>query len=172
MLRAFLMIVVTVGFLFSCKKEEPERRLPPITQSGEGTFGCLVNGEVWLAGGDRKRPSPLSVLYDGRYKGGYFDIDARFEENGKSSILSIGGSPITKPGRYAFDKIDGDPGGLYASFTCSYIGKETYVNGYLEITRLDFKKRIAAGTFEFTLTNPECDPDTVYITDGRFDLIF
>ena len=33
--------------------EEPEE-LPPITTTGENTFGCLVNGEVWLpAGPDR-----------------------------------------------------------------------------------------------------------------------
>ena len=41
--------------MFSCKKEvtNPDSSnpnvLPPLTHEGKNTFGCLVNGEVWVA---------------------------------------------------------------------------------------------------------------------------
>jgi len=28
---------------------DPEPELPPITHEGKNTFGCLVNGKVWVA---------------------------------------------------------------------------------------------------------------------------
>jgi hypothetical protein len=48
------ILKISVIFLFmslivagSCEKDE-EPQLPPITQTGAGTFGCLVNGDIWL----------------------------------------------------------------------------------------------------------------------------
>jgi len=41
----------------TCKKKDPPigtnaiAQLPPITTTGANTFGCLVNGEVWLPKG-------------------------------------------------------------------------------------------------------------------------
>ncbi|MBS1947911.1 MAG: hypothetical protein JST47_09105 [Bacteroidetes bacterium] len=32
----------------SCKKSVAEPQLPPITQTGANTFGCKVNGKVWV----------------------------------------------------------------------------------------------------------------------------
>ena len=41
-----LLIIIGTG----CEKdEEKNAQLPPITQNGAGTFGCLVNGEIWNA---------------------------------------------------------------------------------------------------------------------------
>jgi hypothetical protein len=46
-----LSMIILLFFLFaagSCEKEDEAPQLPPVTQTGEDTFGCLVNGEAWL----------------------------------------------------------------------------------------------------------------------------
>ena len=46
--KYFLVIILITT---SCDKEgriiSIDKELPPITTSGENTFGCLMNGEVW-----------------------------------------------------------------------------------------------------------------------------
>ena len=48
-LTPFLAILLIAA---SCKKTKTESespdQLPPITQTGANTFGCLINGNVWL----------------------------------------------------------------------------------------------------------------------------
>src|ERR1700730_7257280 len=31
-----------------CKKSMPSLTLPPITQEGKNTFGCKINGQIWI----------------------------------------------------------------------------------------------------------------------------
>lgn len=46
-------LTVTVLTASMCKKKpvDPIDQLPPETQTGANTFGCLVNGEVFKPGG-------------------------------------------------------------------------------------------------------------------------
>jgi hypothetical protein len=45
-----ILIVVTSSLLASCEllNIKPKPKLPPITSEGKNTFGCRVNGKVWL----------------------------------------------------------------------------------------------------------------------------
>jgi len=43
-------------------------------------------------------------------------------------------------------------------------------NNYLNLMRLDTISRIASGTFQFQLINPEDNADTIKVTEGRFDV--
>ncbi|MGE5108914.1 MAG: hypothetical protein ACM3H8_15350, partial [Sphingobacteriales bacterium] len=48
----YLLIASNILFIGGKCKKEPQvstPQLPPETQIGAGTFGCLVNGKVWLA---------------------------------------------------------------------------------------------------------------------------
>jgi len=59
------IIILSTILAVSCQQEEiapPE--LPPITQEGANTFGCLINGEVWLPYTPRDQDSPLSARYE------------------------------------------------------------------------------------------------------------
>jgi hypothetical protein len=50
-MRNFLLFFSLTLLLGACElfpEAEPENVLPPITQEGANTFGCKVNGEVWL----------------------------------------------------------------------------------------------------------------------------
>ncbi|MCW3074373.1 MAG: hypothetical protein JWP69_1442 [Flaviaesturariibacter sp.] len=51
----------------SCKKDKDNDKLPPITQNGANTFGCLVNGKVWLPKGysTNGAPNPKRFLISG-----------------------------------------------------------------------------------------------------------
>ena len=52
MLRKLLLYaaLLTLTQCSQCKKNDPTplAQLPPATQTGANTFGCLVNGQVWL----------------------------------------------------------------------------------------------------------------------------
>ncbi len=54
-----LLIVATVTSLFTfsqCKKKTEEPQLPPETTTGAMTFGCKVNGKVFVPKDGRGRP--------------------------------------------------------------------------------------------------------------------
>lgn len=42
------LVIISLFLIFSCDDESESRSLPPITDTGENTFGCKVNGEVWI----------------------------------------------------------------------------------------------------------------------------
>jgi hypothetical protein len=43
-------IIIFCSFCSQCKKSSSSSQpvLPPITQTGANTFGCKINGQVWL----------------------------------------------------------------------------------------------------------------------------
>ena len=69
-LTPFLAILLIAA---SCKKTKTESespdQLPPITQTGANTFGCLINGNVWLPKG-----------YDGRFVNSRITIDPTYAD--------------------------------------------------------------------------------------------
>lgn len=166
--------------LTQCKKDDlelakPEDQLPPITQTGQMSFGCLINGQPF-------RPTPILlkttyfVNYDPTYAGGSLTIRAE-HYTGKAPIikqfLTFGAANITKTGTYPFSP--GQLTNVYYTDTskdipCQDYGdvkSTTYLSGQLIVTRLDIKAGIFSGTFSFKLAQPRCD--TLRITHGRFD---
>ena len=74
--QSLLIIIATFLLLgSSCKKDKLVNeidKLPPATQTGANTFGCLVNGKAWIA--QNKDCSiicddPFTVSYDGNFGG-------------------------------------------------------------------------------------------------------
>ncbi len=152
------------------KKDE----LPPITTEGKNTFGCKVNGKVFRNFGGNFNANDLSVDY-----------------HIPSGALNLAGKQINRNGSdsestivFCFAKFfsEGEhsiiDGGLYSSVNprpfCNDDIKEfaldTTLPAILNILRLDNQEFIIAGTFEFTLTHPDCPGDTIRITEGRFDV--
>ncbi|MBL0190536.1 MAG: hypothetical protein IPQ18_04090 [Saprospiraceae bacterium] len=41
-------VAIILSLASSCKKEKMPDALPPITTEGKGTFGCKINGEIWI----------------------------------------------------------------------------------------------------------------------------
>jgi hypothetical protein len=148
----------------------PLDQLPPATQTGQGTFGCLVNGQAWTPAGNPFGGPLLSVVYLKQRFG--ISANRGTVNNGVSSFQRIGMSAkgISTPGIYMLNDSSSRVGS-HENFdnSCSAYTSASNV-GSLEITRLDLAARIVSGRFSFTLETPGCG--TVTVTDGRFDSRF
>ncbi len=156
-----------------CRKADAEPQLPPITQIGANTFGCLVNGIVFLPKGSTETGKPnYRVMVDPTYNDGQFSVncyavinsnETQFLDFGSDSIKGIGRYPLRIVGRLRI---------AWSSADCKTDVFDTisYRNGYLNITRYDLPVGIFSGEFEFTYKPPTCD--TIRITSGRFDYKF
>jgi hypothetical protein len=178
------LLVIIVSIITACKKDgnnnttDPNNvpGLPPATQSGANTFGCLVNGVPWVPAGSNGTPN-LSIDYDPRLNNGYFSIQAYnasafgisyFIVGIRDSInMFINNQRIvvgpTNLGAILFSD---------ANYCRRYSDDlNTYSKGAIVINNIDRQKRIIAGTFEAILFTVNC-ADTIKITKGRFDFKF
>jgi hypothetical protein len=152
--------------LFACKDKEninPTDDLPPETQTGQQTFGCIVNEKAWV-------PSvtfPLIRLGVSYYQG-FLGISAKLKTDSKYQTISIGKTNVIKPGVYTLSKIVRSELRLIDFNTqCTYDTDSLNI-GVLEMTRVDTINMIFSGRFHFKIGVAGCD--TIRVTDGRFDL--
>jgi len=161
----------------SCKKENKnENQLPPATQTGANTFGCLVNGKVFVPKGygSTGRSNP-HVQYDYDLNGKpYLSIDARqfINSNNSTGAVNIVFKDIVNTGSYNIPTNFTFSFGWEKFGICGTPAFDTTVQkrGGGIITKLDISNRIISGTFNCKFKHSQCD--TVYITDGRFDIKF
>ena len=164
LLLSFLLLSST------CKKEDtkPIDQLPRATTEGKNTFGCLVNGEAWIA---HIEDNPvffgedvLDVHYD---EEDYLRIVAEREVSRVDQTMILHatvfpqGSSVFRRGSNLRDLTD----------ACNdEYELDTSAFHQLTITKLDLDYNIISGTFGFTLFLEDCD--TLEITEGRFDAIY
>lgn len=73
-----------LSHVYWCKlqKNKPTKteleKLPPITQIGANTFGCLINGKAWIPENENLwlTTHPLRFYFE-NYRGGQFSIRAK-----------------------------------------------------------------------------------------------
>lgn len=167
------LLLLSFSGLLGCHKNDPNptEQLPPATQTGADTFGCLVNGQAWTPKGNNGNAN-YSVYYDPSYAKGTLSIAAyRYgeQENDKQTI-GIYSDSVKGPGIYVLDKPGRRGSTLVNRLTgCDYNNRNpgTFHKSTLVITRLDLSAGIVSGTFSFTLYKPGCD--TIKVTQGRFD---
>ena len=176
-MNKLVLLTLPLALLLGCKKDDPDpaSQLPPATQTGANTFGCLLNGQPWTPNGNNGVPN-LIATYDPGYLGGALQIKAyRLIGPDKNVLqgLTFGASRVARTGNYDF-VLKGENGANYTDSglppACNYYGESprlTYRKGQLTITRLDLQAGIVSGTFAFTLYQPGCD--SVRVTQGRFD---
>ncbi|MDJ0365658.1 DUF6252 family protein [Hymenobacter sp. H14-R3] len=172
-MKHFLTLVLPLALLLGCKKSDPDpvSQLPPATQTGANTFGCLVNGQPWLPGGN-DGTSNYSIYYDPNYRKGTLNIGTyRYYPVGSTSRqdIIIFSDSLKSTGTYSLSIPNHQEGLFYGSKgECEFHQNEVhYRRGTLTITRLDKQAGIISGTFAFTLYKPGCD--SVRVTQGRFD---
>ena len=186
LLAALPILWVTLLF-YACRKDNLEPGtypapidytvLPPATQTGANTFGCLVDGEVWVP-----RVPLLAVTYrdisshvsekNGTGAGGVtcnlVDLDKRID-----NWLSISfGNNYFQTKQFCF------PTNIGVTAHFKKTNGDGYLSNYFDtdencitITKLDTTNNIISGTFQFTMYNDTINKnDKVIITDGRFDL--
>ncbi len=143
-------------------------KLPPETQEGKNTFGCLVNGKVWRNQGTVSfYESNLSISKtDNLLVVAYKKIPSISESISLAIIAN-------EQGKY---KLDYQNAALFFDDLkgCNE-ARHTPLSGNLEITKYQIiqnegsKRLIVAGRFSFVTLAYPCG-DTIRVTDGRFDI--
>ena len=179
LIPSFLFISLTAS---ECKKHKPGNpidQLPPETQTGANTFGCLINGEIFLPKGPSLGPI-LQCAYqylDNSYDHGYFFQLGAIHKNKTTDVLSVGiftDSLTITNGTFTLG--NNQKGNAYALYTraTDTVHVNLYTSndlpGQLTITKFDETNQIVSGTFWFSVV--KSPGDTIKITDGRFDMQF
>ncbi|MBX2889509.1 MAG: hypothetical protein KF734_01155 [Saprospiraceae bacterium] len=183
-----LLLMLVALWLLACYKDAPPPYVKPdpcpwpeVTTEGKHTLGFKINGREWV---------PCVDIYASVAT--LRPIDASLTESNGSNALSFAGV-------YSMTSLDSTSNSYGIAFWPLRIGKipaeelehtfftfsERYGSQFidrwelpvsragfqLEILRLDTDKNIISGTFEAILL-PKYGTDTLYITDGRFDLTY
>jgi hypothetical protein len=163
-------VAIILSLASSCKKEKMPDALPPITTEGKGSFGCKVNGEIWI-------PKTQD-----EFLGNNFDLYANYDD--ASHVIDI----------YTFKRYGDFDENLSLFLWNPVIGTQDTLNTIIDfqnrkqslelitntnrryltkidIIRFDLPNRIVSGAFEGILIK-KSNNDTLRITEGRFDVRF
>ena len=147
---------------------EALNRLVPITQTGAGTFGCLLNGELWIPETTFSEDAADAVA--GTTNPNDLTISARKRpiSDSRDHLMTVGAvfvldveTPLKNFSKW-FDK--------NGSGECKRLQVDTLQQNYMIVSHFDQINKIVSGQFEAILVNPDCPQDTARITEGRFDL--
>lgn len=172
--HAILLLLILTSFA-TCKnhKDNPVDQLPPATQTGANTFGCLVNGKVYIPKGynGTGTPNPKKQFDIGLNGLPYFNITASQLNSDHISegnvFISIGN--IITTGIYTYPNDFNFLIGWKNLNNCGIVAFDSTTQkwGQGEITKYDLTNGIISSTFNFKYKTLTCD--TVFVTDGRFD---
>lgn len=181
-MRSILLLFFAVLILcFGCKKnksENPIDQLPPETQTGARTFGCLIDGHAFTPSGSTLTGTPLTCAYQLVNNGYYLGLMANTRiSNGliRSIGLFTDSVEIQEGVIYQLGKrINGSTSAMYFKELSSseyeqYQTDGIIYKGELHIKKLDVFNHILAGTFWFDAT---VNGKKVEVREGRFDLPF
>lgn len=169
-MKTFLYILLPFIFLTaSCDSDDNDCQgidcLPAATQTGENTFGCLVNGEAFL---DTGNFNAFYQLVNGEF---FFFLGADGNTMGISEIELFSDS-IELSENINYPLVSENEGSItgYVFFNNSaFITTMDDVPGIINFTRFDLSQNIASGTFEFSVIDLR-DNSIIEIREGRFDV--
>lgn len=168
-----LAICITCTSL-SCQKEKDE--LPRATQEGKNTFGCKIDGKLFVSKNVITVPvTPgLSSYYDESTKRmRLYAVEPPNEEANRLQRhvtiniydLKIGNNVLNNINKQEIVIVEINQLDKYYETNAS-------IGGTLNITRLDTVANIISGTFSFQAA-PRFNPGpNISVTDGRFDITY
>ncbi len=165
----FLTLLFALSIFNTCDDDKDELNwtsLPPETQEGKGTIGCLIDGKLWATnewdnGFMRQAPVRAYFYKESYYKEGktYCTIGAE-KKDGTFIVIDINTANIKTEKKISAEA------GVGMGYLNFYVSKEPYI--YL--TKFDTINHIISGQFSFEAINNEDPTDTIKVTDGRFDM--
>jgi hypothetical protein len=188
-----LMTLLLLALLTSCSEESnsnPESQLPPITQTGANTFGCLIDGKLFIprdgTGNWSGSNNAVSIYGDPTGNNQYREIEVRDYKSERTAkiMIHIQNLPQIGSGNYIFNtsngmsNIDGPNHTylycrVYRESTNSYQYYHSFENsGTINITRYQLIPNVSlfiSGTFSCSVKNSANPNDIIEITNGRFD---
>lgn len=164
----------------SCKKDKLVNeidKLPPATQTGANTFGCLVNGKAWIA--QNKDCSiicddPFKIFYDAGMGGNLF-IKA-FRKDNQNKVDDFISLPFDSTNFNLLHNYQNRSHTIFSYRNNKNIGScKEYISydstvityGHVYLTKYDLQAGVVSGTFEIQLRKIGCED--INITNGRFD---
>ena len=170
-----LLLIFPLWGLGGCNDDdntpkEPVDALPPATQVGANTFGCLLDGEPFIPSGGN---NPLDCVYQLINGERFFTLDAaKRNENFNLISLSLSTNAKELMEGESYQLSENEAGNVYGQYFFS--GNSSFTNtnqtGSLTVTRLDLNQQIVSGTFFFDIIDQ--NGDLREIRDGRFDMQF
>ena len=196
-MKKTIFTIFALMLLIACSKdnpatEDPLAKLPPETQIGANTFGCIINGQVFYPRDGTSsifNPAAKGCKFWGdpsvpNAMGNYNELEIRNLQDGKpanSMIIHLQGLDTIKTGEYIWQNsnFQSSIDGLMQNYVFAKI-YDTSVNGWryygsyensgkITVTRYDFLNRIVSGTFngKLRLMNSSAELE---ISNGRFDI--
>ncbi|MCC4213877.1 DUF6252 family protein [Leeuwenhoekiella parthenopeia] len=168
----YLFLIFT---LLACKNDDdntngdPLSQLPTETQTGENTFGCLLDGEPFIPGGGI---NPLDCVYQFVNGGYYFSVQgSNIDGDNFGRRISIGTENLELSEGSTYQLLEEEDGKANGTFFYSTLKSDTSINnsGELTITKLDTENQIISGTFWFDVIHPYTN-EIAKIREGRFDM--
>ncbi len=166
-LLLFSAIALLLSAAIGCeeKNEKNWKKLPPATQEGKNTIGCLIDGKLWATNYwglidimNSNISADFSIKNMGEGKDVYCNIFAAKKDYTSISIL-ISNSKI-EIGKKLKGELVFQSKGLQF-----FLSKDPYI--YL--TKLDTLNHVISGRFSGKVIN-KYTTETLKITDGRFDM--
>ena len=172
-LLIFLTITLT---LCCCNKNDdsttpinPIDLLPPATQIGANTFGCLLDGEVFLPSGGN---NPLDCVYQFVNGGYYFALQGNKRDSNNNLLrVSTGTLNLQLEEVETYQLLENQDGNATGRFSFNGVANYTSSSntGEIKIVKLDTQNQIVSGTFWFDVEHP-ITGEIVQIREGRFDM--
>lgn len=168
-IEAFISLGLVL-LMAGCQKDKTELyKLPPMTSSGQNTFGCLINGQAFVAHDQNPflaKTIQASIGYhdtsgkayhiQGGFITGSLYSDIYLGLSDKSVILHAGNS-------LSILVVQRPPGSLRAV----YYETDSVHQGKLTFSQIDDHLGVYSGTFEGDVVNNK--GEVLHITAGRFD---
>jgi hypothetical protein len=161
----------------ACKKDN-NATLPPETQTGAGTFGCKINGKVWVPrGADFNSGGNIVANYIYSYPtspvGYSFAFSATDFDTNPLTFFSLGIDSLKVTEGLKLRLVTGRKGSAAGNYWIGNDFRKTYItvdslNGEIYIKKFDEINLIASGAFWFDAINSY--GEIIHVTEGRFDV--
>ncbi|MBN1182093.1 MAG: hypothetical protein JXB49_07390 [Bacteroidales bacterium] len=165
-IKNIFLIATVLIFLKSCEAPEVPTSLPEITTTGENTFGCYINDEIYIPEiRDLSFTSEIIFEYP-KYPDYLFTVETNRIANEKDEFddvfLVINIENVTETMTYSIKSSV-----IYYNDN-SYHLDTSFIHNLI-VSHIDTIQEIISGTFSYTAKNVETN-EKLYITEGRFDL--
>ncbi len=168
MKKLSLFAICSLLLLVSCQKE----KLPKATEKGKDTFGCKIDGKVFVPKDALTYPVLPGLTATYNENGKTLEIYSTEPNNGSKRSISIiiqeiqkGNNVLNETNKaQVFLFMDNQPDQYYETNAAT--------GGTLTITRLDTVANIISGTFSFQAALRPDNIKTLNVTNGRFDITY
>ncbi len=172
-----LILLLFTTFALSCSNNDDDKpkteleKLPPPTQTGAQTFGCLIDGKAFVPPKfGSNAPNAFYQFVGGAYT---LSIGGSTSEAPNLKSVLIGAIDVPAIVTSSYQLKFEESGNFHSEYLIGggtiFSGGTTNANpGILLITRFDPTNFIISGTFEFTVLDD--NGNEIKITNGRFDM--